>query len=301
VIDFEVDGYLILKPFVMLKQISTSIAFFSLVLLIISCEKQETPIPPPAAKFSATTGNYFVVNSSSSSFKIPVSVTAATNVDRVINYTVTSPSGATPGTHYAALPGTIVIPAGKVIDSIEVKGLFSGYPTSTRKDTLDIKITGGDIPVAAYNTSYRLIMQKFCDVVPANLTGDYTRSTDTYNGAASTNPNYTANISAWTPVNATSATVIIKNMGATSDNGWGPFASTDPALNPGIKATLDWSNPANLTVNIASQNYFNDGTGMSTVTGSGTFSSCDQTFTITFTVKYALNGSNYTSVARLRR
>ena len=290
----------ILKPLVMFKHINTAITFFSLVL-IFSCKKQETPIPPPVAKFSTTTGNYFVVNSSSSSFKIPVSVTAATNVDRTINYTVTSPSGAAAGSQYVALPGSIVIPAGKVIDSIELKGLFSGYPTSTRKDTLDIKITGGDIPIAGYNNSFRLIMQKFCDVVPANLTGDYTRSTDTYNGAASTNPNYTANISAWTPVNATSATIMIKNMGATSDNGWGPFASTDAALNPGIKATLDWSNPANLTVNIASQNYFNDGSGNSTVTGSGTFSSCDQTFTISFTVKYAGNGNNYTSVARLRR
>jgi len=132
----------------MLKHITASITFFSFAIFFVSCKKQETPIPPAVAKFSTTTGNYFVVNSSSSSFKIPVSVTAATNVDRTINYTVTSPSGAAAGSQYVALPGSIVIPAGKVIDSIELKGLFSGYPTSTRKDTLDIKITCVDVPVA---------------------------------------------------------------------------------------------------------------------------------------------------------
>ena len=112
----------ILKPLVMLKHINTAITFFSLVL-IFSCKKQETPIPPPVAKFSTTTGNYFVVNSSSSSFKIPVSVTAATNVDRTINYTVTSPSGAAAGSQYVAPPGSIVIPAGKVISLFD--GLYS--------------------------------------------------------------------------------------------------------------------------------------------------------------------------------
>lgn len=271
-----------------------------MVFVVAACKKQETVIPPSLAKFNQTSGNYFVLNSANSSFKIPVGLTTVSNSDRTINYTVSSPSGAAAGTQYVALPGTLKIPAGQVLDSIEVKGLFSGFPGS-RKDTLVFTITGGNVPAASYNSSYTLVMQKFCDVLATNLTGDYAHSTDTYNGAASTKPNYTANISAWTPVNATSATVIIKNMGATSDNGWGPFASTDGALNPGIKATLDWSDPANLTVSIASQNYFNDGTGNSTVTGTGTFSSCDQTFKISFTVKYAGNGNNYTTVALLRR
>lgn len=270
------------------------------LILVVACKKQKIVTPPPMAKFNQTSGSYFVVNSPTSSFKIPIGVTTASNVDRTINYTITSPSGAASGAQYAALPGTLKIPAGKVVDSIEIKGLFAGFP-GTRKDTLVLTITGGDVPAASFNSSYTLIMQKFCDVVAANLTGDYTRSTDTYGGAASTKPNYTANVSAWTPVTATSATVIIKNMGATSDNGWGPFAPTDGALNPGIKATLDWSDPANLTVTIASQNYFNDGSGNSTVTGTGTFSSCDQSFKISFTVKYAGNGNNYTTVAFLKR
>ena len=282
--------------------IKTSLKIIATYLLFASlgCKKQELVTPPTLSKFNQTSGNYFVLNSSSSSFKIPVGVTTVSNSDRTINYAVSSPSGATAGNQYAALPGTLKIPAGKVVDSIEVKGLFAGFPAS-RKDTLVLTITGGDVPAATYNNSYSLVMQKFCDVVATNLTGDYAHSTDTYNGAASTKPNYTANISTWTPVNATSATVIIKNMGATSDNGWGPFAATDGALNPGIKATLDWSDPANLTVTIASQSYFNDGTGNSTVTGTGTFSSCDQSFKISFTVKYAANQNNYTTVAIIRR
>ena len=183
----------------------------------------------------------------------------------------------------------------------DVKGLFAGYPSSSRIDTLYIKICGGDIPTSTYWNNYRLILRKYCDVVATNLTGSYANSTDTYGGSASTKPNYTATISNWTATSATTATVIINNLGATSDNGWGPFGSTDAAVNPGLSATLDWTDPANFKVTIPTQNYFNDGSGNSTINATGTFSSCDQTFTITEKVKYAGNGSTYTTVSYLRR
>ena len=185
------------------------------------------------------------------------------------------------------------------MDSLAIKGLFAGYG-SGRRDTLFITISGGDVPANSYNNKYTLILKKYCDVIPANLVGDYTNSVDYYAGAPSAT-SYTATITNWTPINATSAYVNIINLGATPDNGWGPFSPTDPVENPGVLAKLDWTNPANFSVTIAKQNMFNYGNGNSTVTATGTFSSCDQTFTIKFTVVYAGNGASYTTTSVLQR
>ncbi|MER3464862.1 MAG: hypothetical protein C4329_11065 [Chitinophagaceae bacterium] len=278
----------------------TATIFFS----IVACKKADTSITAPAfAKFNLfnagdTVYNYSVM-STGNTLKVPVGITNISNVDRKVAITVTS--RATAGVQYQALPTTITIPAGKAVDSLEIKGLFAGLANG-RKDTLIISIVdGGDVPAATYNKRIRVYMQQFCPVVSTNLIGNYANSTDLYNNNPSSNPNYTANISNWTATSATSATVIIKNLGATSDNGWGPFYPTDPAINPGLTAKLDWSNISNTTVIIPTQNYFNDGSGMSTITGTGTFSSCDQIFRITCTVRYAGNGINYTHVSILRR
>ena len=280
----------------------------AVLFTINACKKNNLVVdknltPPPFAKFNVrqaadTAGTYYIA-STGASFKIPVGFTTVSDKDRTIQLCYSSKTAAA-GTQYNA-PATFTIPAGKAVDSLAIQGLFAGYPTSARIDTLYIKICGGDVPASAYWSTYRLILRKYCDVVPANLTGDYTHSTDTYNGSASTKPNYTANVSNWTPLTATSASVVIKNLGATSDNGWGPFGPTDGALNPGLNATVDWTDPANFKVTIPTQNYFDDGSGNSTVTATGTFSSCDQTFTITIKVKYAGNGVTYTTVCYLRR
>ncbi|HVG14237.1 MAG TPA: hypothetical protein VM935_04720 [Chitinophagaceae bacterium] len=281
----------------------TLLFVFSLFFGIMSCKKQETLIAPAAAGFTATTttATYFIQNTPGSVYKIPIGVTSASKVDRTINFTVTSPTGAVAGSQYTVTSSSVTIPAGKVVDSISVKGLFAGYAIPGRRDTLVFTITGGDITPSSYANVFKLVLLKSCDVVAANLIGNYANSTDTYNGAASTRPNYNASISGWTPMTATSATVIFKNIGATSDNGWGPFSAADGSLNPGITATLSWSDPGNQTISIASQNYFNDGTGNSTITGTGSFSSCDQTFTIVANVKYAGNGNTYTHISTLKR
>jgi hypothetical protein len=271
--------------------------------VVASCKKNEMMIPPNAAEFltKVTTDTYYIQNTPASVYKIPIGVTTVATQDRTINYTITSPTGATEGTHYSiANSGSIVIPAGQAVDTIVVRGLFAGYNTP-RKDTLVFRITGGDFEPFAGASEFKLALLKYCDVVPTDLVGNYTRSTDFYNGNPSARANYTASISNWTPVTATSATVVIKNMGATSDNGWGPFAATDGSITPGITATLDWADPANFTVTIAQQNYFNDGSGNSTISGTGTFSACDQTFTITAKVRYAGNGNTYQHVSLLRR
>lgn len=293
-----------------MRKIIINILFIGAMLIgLNACKKNNLAVdkkivPPSVAKFavkqsSDTTGTYYIA-STGATYKIPVGVTTVSDKDRTIQLCYTSRT-ATAGNQYNA-PATFTIPAGKALDTLAIQGMFAGYPTSSRIDTLYIKICGGDVPVSTYWNNYRLILRKYCDVVAANLVGDYANSTDTYGGSASTKPNYTANISNWTPINATSASIVIKNLGATSDNGWGGnFNPSAPALNPGLSATIDWTDPANFKVTIPTQNYFDDGSGNSTITATGTFSSCDQTFTITEKVKYAGDGNTYTTVSYLRR
>lgn len=280
-----------------------SLLCLSAFVMLAGCKKRSEDYfvtPPQQSHFVNSIGNYYVTNSSTSTFKIPITLTTVSDADRKVTVSVTSPTGAAAGAQYNLASTTITIPAGKAVDSLTVNGLFAGY-SGTRKDTLVFTITGGDVPASAFNNVFKLVVQKACAVVSTDLIGAYTQSTDLYQGAASTQPKYTATISNWTALSTTSASVIIKNLGATSDNGWGPFAATDAALNPGITATLDWSNPGNQTVTIATQNYFGSGASISTINGTGTFSSCDQSFTIVCSVKYAPNGNTYLHTSILKR
>lgn len=278
------------------------ILFVAGTACLSGCDKSEQYdiiTPPPQSHFLATGSTYYITNDPNTVFKIPVGTSNVSQTNRTINVSVSSPTGAASGSQYTLASSNVTIPAGKAVDTLSVKGLFAGY-TSTRVDTLVFTLSGGDLPAGSSNI-YRLVLRKACDVVGANLVGNYTRSTDTYNGAPSTSPNYTAVISNFTPVNATSATVIIKNLGATSDNGWGPFAATDPVIATGITATLNYADPGKLTVTIANQNYFGTTSSMSTITGTGTFSACDNTFAITCNVRYAVNGNTYTHVSLLNK
>jgi flagellar capping protein FliD len=117
-----------------------------LAAMVASCKKAEMVVPPSVAEFltKVNTDTYYIQNSPASVYKIPIGVTTVATQDRVINYTITSPTGATAGTHYSiASSGSITIPAGKAVDTIVVRGLFAGY-NAPRKDTLVFRITGGD-------------------------------------------------------------------------------------------------------------------------------------------------------------
>jgi len=267
------------------------ICLLILATAINSCVKQKFDTPALAEFASSPTsnsGSYFILpNDPSSEFKIPIGITTASNKDRTINFTVTSPSGATAGTQYTIASNSIIIPAGKVVDSIAVKGIYAGYP-SGRIDTLIFTITGGDAPVFAGSETYMLTVQKYCDVISTDLVGDYTNCDDLYQGQGSGAAPYTVNISNWTSTGPTSATITIKNLGATPDNGFGPFDPTDAAVT-GLTANLDWTDPSNFTVTIPNQSYRNaiGPYGPGKIVGSGSFSSCFGTFTITYVVSVA--------------
>ncbi|SJZ80963.1 hypothetical protein [Sediminibacterium ginsengisoli] len=276
-----------------LRNLYVPVTVLAIAGVMASCDKNKAyPIitPPTEASFlTATSGTYYVKNDPNSVFKIPVGTTTLSSSARNVTVSVTSPTGATAGTQYTLPSTTVSIPGGKVVDSLAVKGIFSGFP-GTRVDTLTFNITGGDVPASSYNKQYKLVMRRYCDVISTDLTGNYANSRDydrALTGTASASK-YTASISNWTSTGPTSATVLIKNLAVTGDIGFGPFAPTDPAAT-GLTATLDWSNPANFTVTIPTQNYVASlyTYGQSTISGSGTFSSCDQTFTITTTVRVA--------------
>jgi hypothetical protein len=242
-----------------------------MTLAVVSCKKEETTIPPAAAAFTASsnTANYFIQNDPNSVFKIPVGFTTASNAERKITYTVSSPTGAAAGTQYT-IPssGTVSIPAGKTVDSINVKGLFAGYPTG-RKDTLLFTITGGDGVPASWSNTFTLVMQKYCNVTVASFAGtyiaqDYDATTNLPDGAA-----YTMTL---TPGTTTGTTGTISAAGL-----WG-------IPNP-FTVSLNWTDPANFSTNIADQNWFVHATyGQAKIraNGMGSFSSCDNTFIIRY-------------------
>src|SRR5882757_8943973 len=137
-----------------LYQNKSILAILLLVTILAGCDKTkpyDTAIPPAQAHFlNATGGNYYVKNDPNSVFKIPVGTTVGSTSARTISISMTSPTNAVAGTQYTLPSTTVTIPAGKVVDSLSVKGIFAGYP-STRVDTMVFTISGGDVPASDYN------------------------------------------------------------------------------------------------------------------------------------------------------
>jgi len=255
--------------------------------LLVSCEKTKTTIPPEEAHFtSQTIGNYYVTNSPSTVFKIPVGITAVSNADRTIQFSVSSPTGATEGAQYTLAGNSIVIPAGNVLDYINLNGIFSGYPTG-RKDTLIFKLTGGDVPLLTGSDEYKVALQKYCDVIPVDFAGNYENSLDLQDDQVVWGP-YRTTFSNITSTGATTATIRIINF-------WDVGTSTT--------VNLDWTDPSNFKTTIPVQFLYNDPTyGAAKISGvgSGTFSSCDTTFSFSYTVTVAAGsfGNFITTIAK---
>lgn len=275
------------------------------IVTIVACDKNKAILKTPAYSEFATplvsNVKYFITNDPNSQIKIPVGITNVSNVDRKIVIKDSS-YAAVAGTQYTIAPTTITIPAGKASDSIVLKGIYAGYPVG-RIDTLFLKITGGDVPANAYNTTYSVIMQRYCEVVQADLVGNYTHTND---GSSPQGP-YTASISDWVTTGPSSATIKIHDLGATQDVGYGDAFPSSPGFLPtnpahlGLTAMIEWSDPSNFTVTIPSQTYVLNsyGNGPSKISGSGTFSSCKQTFTIKFTVSDA--SGTYSAITTVLR
>lgn len=277
------------------KLFSSSLIILLLIITGNSCKKTDITVPPVQAHFISAGASYYITNSSNSEFKIPVSLTTVANVDRQVTLNVTSPTNATSGVQYTLGSTTVTIPAGKSVDSVTVKGLFAGY-TNGRKDTLIFTITGGDIEPASFNSSFSLVLQKYCDVVLSELEGEYTQSFDAQ--SPDEYGPYTSSVTA-VSTGPTSATLTIRNFAKAA---FGPFAASDPAGDPGIKVNIDWTNPANFTTSVPTQTFYKDpsyGTATIKPTGTGTFSSCDGTLTLSYNVTVSAGSfGNFTTTLK---
>jgi len=269
--------------------------FVGLCLSIVcfgSCEKnnlvQEQGIVPPSyarfnTKLLADSIATYYIRSDNAPYKLPIGVTTVSNVDRTIMFEYTS-NTAVKGVQYNA-PSTLIIPAGKTIDSLVFSGLYSGYTSSARKDTVKITITdGGDIPGTKYITPrknvYYLILRKYCDVLLSDLYGNYTRAID--------NGNYGPYPMAVVPGSAVSTGATTGTLQLT--NIWDPGVPVTTTVN------LDWTNPADFKVTITDQVYFAPANlWIKNSATTGTFSSCDQTFTLKYTLYNKITGANYSA------
>lgn len=251
------------------------------MLSIMSCKKNNLVVDkivtaPPFAKFNTilaadTIGTYYI-KSSNTPYKLPIGITNVSGQDRVIQFTYTSRT-AVQGTQYTA-PASITIPAGKALDSLTVTGLFAGFPLSTRIDTVKIEITGGDVPASSYKSRYYLILRKYCDVVLANLSGNYLNTNEYGSSGAFSYGPYTTALTNVVSTGATTATASLVNL---YDDGWN-----------NISCTLDWTSPSNFKVTIPLQptgrSYSGAPTSVRTSTSASaiasTFSSCDRSITL---------------------
>jgi len=237
----------------------------------LSCEKDkhidEIKEVPEAARFNAlsSSGSFFINEGvpGGDVYKIPVSISTVSSVDRTLDIIYTSSTGAASGVQYSA-PATVTIPAGEVSTTLEVTGLIPGYATPGRKDVLKIKIASPD---TIHNKgSFNLTMQKYCNVVLANLGGPYANTFEgTYGPYTSSVNNLTMVPNSTTKATATITNIYDSNISAT--------------------ATFDWTNPAAFVVTIAAQatQYTSGGLPLfvrGNPTVPSTFSSCDNTITL---------------------
>ena len=159
--------------------------------------------------------------------------------------------------------------------------MFTGYPLSTRKDTVTIAIEGGDVPASAYKGKYKLILRKYCDVILSDFYGKYTRCWD--GGYGTGYGPYQMSVVAGSAVStgATTGTIVVSNL-------W------DYGVPTTVKVALDWTDPANFKATIADQVYVAaDDVWIKASSSVGTFSSCDQTFVFKYTLYYKTSGANY--------
>jgi hypothetical protein len=282
-----------------MKQISNiTLLAIGLLFILTGCDKTERyqiTKPEPLAHFISSNPNvnYYVRNAATDSFVVQVGTTDVSSVDRSVTFNVTSPTGAVNGTDYAisspASGNSIVIKAGTVVSSITVKGKFAAFATG-KKHTLYFTLAQPSVAVAKFSDTVKLAMQRYCDVVPSALTGVYKKAFDIQTGQPTYGP-YTVNIptAVATSTGATTGYVMISNF-------W-DVGGAD------IRVNLDWTNPASFITNVPAQFLYTDPTyGAATITGvgNGSFSSCDNTFSISYSVTVSAGsfGNFTTTIAR---
>ncbi len=219
------------------------------------------------------TRNYTIAPGST--YYLPVSFLEVSEKPRTIKF-IYSSSQAIRDVNYAS-PDSIIIPAGKLLDSIPFKGSYDSY-VAERKDTVQVKIAS-EFSVNLKD-SIRLVLQKYCDVVLSQLSGEFPNTREFRpNGAFAYGP-YTTFVDNLISTGITSAEGVFVNL---YDEGWND-----------IKFTMDWSDPANFKIAVPRQATGKTGSSdvqfvRSSTDRVNTFSSCSNTFTISLDL---LGGNN---------
>lgn len=245
------------------------------MIFLGSCIKEKEFNPPAEALFPAATKvlDYYVEAAQSSNFKIPVGITNVSDKDRTVTVSVSSPTGATEGNQFTVAAKTVTIPAGKALDSITIKGIYTAY-ASGRRDTLVFTIVSGtDVTVADYLTEQKVALQQYCDVVLTDFSGVY--SAQDYSGGELFGDPYFVQLTPGTAAGETGF-VMIEDLWAI----------------PGysFKVKLDWRSAADLNTEIEAQDWFEDPIQgpLKLIPGSkGKFSSCKNTFSIIYKLSTA--------------
>ncbi len=279
-------------------------SLFTFITVLISasfflsgCKKDKIMTPNTTASlFASPEGSYFITSDPNSVYKIPLGITRVPDKSITIQFTVSSPSGAVEGQQYTLSGNTITIPAGQTVDSIALNGIFSAYPAG-RRDTLIFTISGGDVPSLVGSNVYTLILQKYCSVDLDALLGDYD---NTYDEDPDSYGPYTTTVVSATATGPTSAELVIKNFG---DYYFGPFGPGDLTYDTGVKVNIDWSDPADFFTTFPTQSLGSIppyGVSTSRAAGRGSFSSCDNTISVSYSTSVAA-GSFGTVVTTLAR
>ena len=270
----------------MIKNLNQIVAclLIASITMITGCKKQEVLTTPlEQAHFTNRASGTYDITGPTVTYKIPVGVTTVSTTDRTVNISVTSPTGAQLGTHYTLSKTSAVIPAGKSLDSIEVRAVFAQYQAG-RKDTLVFTINEGGVTRSDYNPTFKLLMRGPCFEGDVNLNlflGAYTRTNETF-GTSPYGP-YRTTVSAVTQLTPTTGRVTITNV---YDDGWVPAIFT-----------FDWTDPANRKITLLTQNVGGNSANtfgatyagmpygiqpVPTASGGqvGTFSVCNQTITL---------------------
>ena len=134
-------------------------AFLALGVSFVACKKEDAMVLPEQVPFflaRPASGSYLV--NTATPFKVRVGLTAVSSQDRTVNLTVSSTSGAVAGTHYTLNKTSLVFPAGKVIDSFEVRGVLSQY-LAGRRDTILVNLPSSEGVTHLLSQTYRVFVR----------------------------------------------------------------------------------------------------------------------------------------------
>ena len=258
------------------------ITILAVLTLATGCKKSESlSVPPEFATFANETGGTYMITGPGVVYKLPVGLSTISAQDRTVNISVTSPTGAIEGTHYTLSTKSLVIPAGKALDSIVVQGNYAQY-LSGRKDTLIFTIVEPGAKPSDYNNTYTLFMRGPCfasDLDATTITellGTYADTRETTASGGSPYGPYPTTVKNFQQLTATTGKVKIGNI---YDDGWSD-----------IEATLDWTDVNNTKVTIVRQatgTNYQAGMPMdvrTNPTNVSTFNYCTQTFNLSLDI-----------------